>query len=122
MSDEFANLSVPEILSLIARAQAEIERRKAAGKESLKAEIAEKLKSAGLDLGDLFPDVSRNRKSGKSKGDGEKVVAAKYKNHVTGEAWSGRGAHPPQWVKSIMLERRWTLEDFKQSDEFLAQN
>ncbi len=123
MSDEFANLSVPEILSLMARAQAEIERRKAAGKESLRAEIAEKLKSAGLDLGDLFPDVCRKaRKLGKSKEDDAKVVAAKYKNHVTGEAWSGRGAHPPQWVKSIMLERRWTLEDFKQSEEFLAQN
>ncbi len=123
MSDEFANLSVSEILSMIERARAEIDRRKAAGKESLRAEIAEKLKSAGLDLGDLFPDVGRKaRKSGKTKADGEKVVAAKYKNHVTGETWSGRGAHPPQWVKSIMLGRRWALEEFKQSDEFLAQN
>ncbi len=123
MSDEFVNLSVSEMLSMIERAQAEIDRRKAASKESLKAEIAEKLKSAGLNLGDLFPDVGRKaRKSGKSKADGEKVVATKYKNHVTGETWSGRGAHPPQWVKSIMLERRWTLEEFKQSDEFLAQN
>ena len=125
MSHEFADLSVPEIKSLIERAHEEIARRKEAGRESLRAEISEKLKNAGLELEDLFPKPGK--KTGKSRSaegnEGtQRVVVAKYKNHVTGETWSGRGARPRQWVKSIMMERGWTLDEFKQSKEFLAQN
>jgi DNA-binding protein H-NS len=120
VSDEFAKLSVPEIHSLIERAHAEISRRKEAGKEKLKAEIADKLRNAGLDFEDLFPDSAKKGR-GKIKSEGEKrEVAPKFKNPVSGETWSGRGARPPRWVAMIMSERRWTLEEFKQSDEFLA--
>ena len=120
MSDEFANLSVPEIQSLIERAHVEIDRRKEAGLEFLKAEIAEKLRNAGLDFGDLFPDAAKKVRT-KARADGEKrEVAAKFKNPVTGDTWSGRGARPPRWVLMIMSERRWSIEEFKQSDEFLA--
>ena len=58
MSDEFTPLSDLEILSLIERAKTELARRKEAGKEQLRAEIEAKLKSAGLDLGDLFARVA----------------------------------------------------------------
>ena len=54
MSDEFLKLSDLEILSLIERAKTELDRRKEDKKEQLRAEIEAKLKSAGLDLGDLF--------------------------------------------------------------------
>ena len=47
-------------------------------------------------------------------------VVAKYRNAASGDAWSGRGAHPPAWVKTILIERGWTIEEFKQSDEFQA--
>ena len=79
-----------------------------------------KLKSAGLDLGDLFESERKStRGAGKSKeDDGQKAVAPKYKNHVTGETWSGRG-RSPKWVVAILQEREWTVEEFKQSDEFL---
>lgn len=47
-------------------------------------------------------------------------VAAKYKNHIPGETWSDCGAHAPFWVKQIMHERGWTLEELKMSAEFMA--
>ncbi|MEK4035722.1 H-NS histone family protein [Methylocystis sp. IM3] len=122
MSDEFANLTVPEIQALIDRASAEIERRKEAGRATLKAEIAEKLRDAGLAFADLFPEIGKGEKA-KSKSDAPKrAVAPKFKNHVSGETWSGRGARPPMWVNMILSERGWTIDQFKASEEFLAQN
>ena len=96
VSDEFLKLSDLEILSLIERAKVELDRRKEANKEQLRAEIEAKLKSAGLDLGDIFESGrKRTRVAGKSKeDDGQSGVAPKYKNHVTGETWSGRGRSP----------------------------
>lgn len=122
MNEEFGKLSVVEIQALIERAQIELARRKHAGKEKVKAEIAEKLKEAGLEFSDLFPELgSKSKGARKSKAsDGEVVV--KYKDHASGDAWSRRGPRPPQWVKSIMSQRGWTLEEFKASEEFLAQN
>lgn len=120
MADEFANLSIPEIQALIERAHAVIAHRKEAGKETLKAEIAEKLRSAGLDFADLFPEAV-GAKKGAAKSEGTKrAVAPKYKDHASGETWSGRGAYPPRWVLSVMSQRGWTIEDFKKSEEFLA--
>ena len=47
MTDEFGKLSDLELLSLIHRAQQEIQHRKEAGREQLRVEIEEKLKSFG---------------------------------------------------------------------------
>lgn len=120
MSDEFAELSDLEVLSLIERAKTELGRRKESGKETLRAEIEAKLKDAGLELGDLFEGDDKGAGlAGKSKGhDGKSVVAAKYKNQTSAETWSGRG-RSPKWVAVVMQERQWTIEDFKQSHEFL---
>ncbi len=116
MSDEFSKLSDAELLSLIERAQTEVARRKEAGKEKLRTEIESKLKSAGLELGDLFGGVGKQAgREGKAK---TNEVAPKFRNHVSGETWSGRG-RAPKWVAAVMQEREWTLEEFKQSDEFL---
>jgi hypothetical protein len=55
VSEEFANQSDLELLPLIKRVEEELERRKTASKDKLKEEIEEKLRSAGPDLGDLYP-------------------------------------------------------------------
>ncbi len=121
MNDEFEGLSDLEIISLIHRANEELARRKATHRENLRADIEQKLRDAGLGLVDLFPEVEgKPVKEKKSAERPAKTVAAKYRNAVSGDTWSGRGAHPPQWVKSILIERGWTIEDFKGSDEFLA--
>ncbi len=121
MSQEFSDLSDLEILSLIHRAKEELARRKESHRENLRADIEQKLKNAGLELNDLFPEIEG--KPAKEKRPAERaprIVAAKYRNAASGDTWSGRGAHPPAWVKTILVERGWTIEEFKQSDEFVA--
>jgi DNA-binding protein H-NS len=120
VSDEFANLSDLDLLSLIKRVEQELERRKRAAKDKLKEEIEERLRNAGLDLGDLYPGAGgKGRKSWAVSETGEaRPVEIKYRDPVSQEAWSGRGARPPHWVQRIMAERGWTLEEFKRSGEY----
>ena len=118
MSDEFAHLADLELLSLIKRAEQELERRKSTSKDKLKQEIEERLRSAGLDIGELFPEATAKRKRKIAEPGEGKPVQAKYRDPVSQETWSGRGARPPLWVKRIMAERGWTLDEFKQSGEY----
>ncbi len=119
MDFDLEKLTVAELTALIERAQVEIKHRKITAKDKLKQEIEEKLKHSGLDLADLFPGAGKKTK--KSRQDGEsKPAPVKYRDPVSQGTWSGRGARPPQWVKSIMSERRWTLEQFKASGEYDA--
>jgi DNA-binding protein H-NS len=118
VSDEFSHLSELELLSLIGRAQQELELRKSTSKDKLKQEIEDRLKHAGLELGELFPEVTGKRRVRTADPSEGKPVLAKYRDPVSHEAWSGRGARPPLWVKRIMTERGWTLEEFKQSGEY----
>jgi DNA-binding protein H-NS len=122
VSDEFANKSDLEIQALIGRAEHELQQRKLVSKEKLKEEIEEKLRQAGLDLGDLFPETTgKGRKARAISETGTaQPVKAKYRDPVSLETWSGRGARPPHWVKRIMAERGWTLDEFKQSGEYDA--
>ena len=85
---------------MIGRAEYELQRRKLAFRGKFREEIEEKIRNAGLDLGEL------------------RLVKAKYRDPVSLETWSGRGARPPLWVKRIMAERGWTLEEFKRSGEY----
>jgi DNA-binding protein H-NS len=91
-------------------------------KEKLKEEIEEKLRNAGLDLGVLFPEAGgKGRKARATSETGEaQPVKAKYRDPVALETWSGRGARPPLWVKRIMGERGWALDEFKRSGEYDA--
>jgi DNA-binding protein H-NS len=120
VSEEFANQSDLELLALIKRVEHELEGRKSAVKDKLKEEIEEKLRNSGLDLGNLFPEAgSKERKARATSDTGEpKPVKAKYRDPVSHETWSGRGARPPHWVKRIMSERGWTLDEFKRSGEY----
>jgi DNA-binding protein H-NS len=120
MNDEFANKSDLELQALIGRAEHELKLRKLLFKEKLKEEIEAKLQNAGLDLGDLFPEAGgKGRKARAISETGEATpVKAKYRDPVSREIWSGRGARPPLWVKRIMVERGWTLEEFKRSGEY----
>lgn len=118
---EFEKLSNSEILSLMKRAEEELERRKTYARDRLKEEIQEKLRASGLDLSDLFPEIGKTQKASGSTEAGEKrVVKPKFRDPVSHETWSGRGARPPRWVLSIMAERGWTLDEFKRSGEYEA--
>jgi len=120
VNEEFKNLSNHEMIALIKRAEDELDRRKSSGKKELKNEIESKLKAAGLELADIFPDagIKRSRSTAPKESSDTKPVPVKYKDPVSGGAWSGRGARPPHWVKLIMSQRRWTLDEFKKSGEY----
>lgn len=122
MSDEFATLSELDLLSLIKRAEGELEHRKKASREKLREEIREKLRASGMDLSDLFPETgAKKRRTKAAPDDAEaKELKPKYRDAVSQETWSGRGAHPPLWVKRVMAERAWSLEDFKKSRAYEA--
>ena len=62
MDFDFDKLTVPELTTLIERAQEEIKHRKISAKEKLKQEIEDKLKHLGLDLSDLFPGAGKKAK------------------------------------------------------------
>jgi|LakMenEpi03Aug12_release.lakeMendotaPanAssembly.Ray.scaffolds.fasta_scaffold363630_1 DNA-binding protein H-NS len=119
MSINLETLTVPELSALIERAHEEIKRRKVEDKARLKDEIAEKLKNSGLDLSDLFPEAGKKAKKPRQSGV-TKPATIKYRDPVSGETWAGRGARPPRWVQMIMSQRRWTLEEFKNSGEYDA--
>ena len=117
MSLDFEKMTVPDLEALIDRAREEIADRKVSARNRLKQEIEDKLRETGLDLADLFPGTSTKSKKSVKEGDG-KSAPIKYRDPVSLGTWSGRGGRPPQWVKSIMMERRWTLEEFKASGEY----
>ena len=119
MDIDLQKLTVPELTALIERVQEEIKHRKISAKDKLKQEIEEKLKYVGLDLTDLFPEAGKKAKKSKHEGE-SKPAPVKYRDPVSQGTWSGRGARPPHWVKSIMSERRWTLGEFKASGEYDA--
>lgn len=48
-----------------------------------------------------------------------RVIHPKYRHPKTGDEWAGRGAFPPRWVMQVMNEKGWSLQQFKDSDEFL---
>lgn len=119
MMFELETLTAPELTALIDRAREEIMRRKVSAKDKLKQEIEEKLKNSGLDLSDLFPGAGKKARKPKQEGESN-PAPVKYRDPVSQGTWSGRGARPPHWVKSIMSERRWTLDEFKASGEYNA--
>ena len=126
MTGEFGKLTDLDLLALIHRAQQEILHRKEAGKEQLRVDIEEKLKSLGFGLDEIFPEAAKKTRKKtivRATEDERKSPRAKYKNHVTGQTWSGRGGRPPQWVKDAMREYGWeSLQQFKTSDDFLARD
>lgn len=117
MEFDFKSMTVPDLQSLIVRAQEVIKNRKMSSRDDLRREIEDKLKHSGLDLSDIFPGAGKKAKKAKQEGMA-KPAPVKYRDPVSQGTWSGRGARPPQWVKSIMMERRWSLEEFKRSGEY----
>jgi len=68
------------------------------------ADIQARMREFGITIDDL--------KGGGRKGKSRGVVAAKYRNPTTGEAWSGRG-RSPKWLVDAQAKGR-------SKDEFLV--
>lgn len=84
------------------KAQAEVllQQAEAARRTEIAAVVAEihaKMKEYGISLADL--------KGGAKKSKARAGVAAKYRNPVTGESWSGRG-RAPKWLADEVAKGR----------------
>jgi DNA-binding protein H-NS len=94
--------------SLSRMEQAVRERRQAKQDEArvtAREKIEEQLKSSGLSLFDLYPELAKTRSKG-----GSGSVPTKYRG-PNDESWSGRG-HKPNWLTKL-------IEEGRQEEEFL---
>jgi DNA-binding protein H-NS len=73
------------------------------------AQIKDLMAQYGLSVADLGGKSASAKPSGKGPRKGSKV-AVKYRDPVTGQAWSGRGLHP-KWLQAALAQGR-KLSDF----------
>jgi hypothetical protein len=130
MSNKYSHLSYNEIREMIRELNSELEHR--ANKfraKGLPSVVYERLLMAGYTddvistpeklneaLIKLLPLLEAEEIPYEPKR--RRVIRPKYVNPKTNEAWAGRGAFAPSWVQKIMNERKWSLEEFKNSEEF----
>lgn len=100
--------TLKELLAERARIDEEIATRQREERASAVAQVRTLMDEHSLTLADL-ETVRVGRAPRNSKGPSS--VAAKYRNHATGETWSGRGLQP-RWLKGA-IEGGAKLEDFK---------
>ncbi|MEK8034350.1 H-NS histone family protein [Ideonella sp. DXS29W] len=97
--------SIQELLAQ----KAALEKRIADAQRTAKADAIAKVKALMAEYGLTAADLA-----GKSpavvKAEGGKKVAAKYKDPVTGQTWTGRGLKP-KWLQAALAGGK-TLEDF----------
>lgn len=111
--------SISEIRRQISDLQAEILRRTEEAKIELRIEFDAKLADAGLELTDIYPELAPKRVVAAKAAKFTQSSDPKYKDPQTGATWSGRG-RAPQWVQSILEERKMSLQAFKVTAEFRA--
>ena len=96
---------MPSLKELIAQKET-LEKQIELTREQDRSAAVEKVRALMLEYGLTVSDLS-TRKARKSSG---AKVAAKYRDKVTGETWSGRGLQP-KWLKAAMAAGR-KLQDF----------
>ena len=97
--------SLQELIAQKEALERQIELTKKQDRNEAIAKVRTLMAEYGLSTSDL------SAKSGpKVKSEGGKKVAAKYRNKVTGESWSGRGLQP-KWLKAALSAGR-KIEEF----------
>ncbi|MBU8542904.1 MULTISPECIES: H-NS histone family protein [Roseomonadaceae] len=99
------NLSVAEIIQVIAAAEEQRDGRMESEKKELMEEFRAKAEAMGLSFDELVGTPPRRQAtpSRGAKKAGKSSVEAKYRNPETGTTWSGRG-RMPIWLKVAEAE------------------
>jgi DNA-binding protein H-NS len=100
-----------DIQRFIRELEAELNRRRAEKRATLKGQISDMLKAEGLSLSELFPQPgkAKNQPKGKPQSEAPKV---KYKNpDNTSQTWTGTG-RKPAWIIAALSSGK-TLEDLR---------
>ncbi|HET9976030.1 MAG TPA: H-NS histone family protein [Burkholderiaceae bacterium] len=100
---------MPDLNELIAQ-RAALDQQIAQARRDARAQAIAQVKALMVEHGLTQADlVTKRGKPGKARTAGSKV-AAKYRNKVTGETWSGRGLQP-RWLKAALAGGK-KLADF----------
>lgn len=95
---DLSTLSIPDLEALALEIPKEIARKKAHAKKNLLADMQALARQAGVNLEDLFGDVSASTSQPKTK---RTAVAPKYRNpNDESQTWTGRGRQP-LWVVAL---------------------
>lgn len=100
--DTIATLSDADLQQLLAAIPPELERRKKARLDAVRAEIIRLANDNGLsesELGRLLGATGGGKP--RKRAPSSKASQARYRNPSTGEVWSGRGKQPP-WLKDAV--------------------
>ena len=100
--------SLSELLARKAELDKQIEQLQSTARSDAIAQVRALMADHGLSAADLT-EKSAGKKPNSSQAKG-KTVAAKYRNEVTGDTWSGRGLQP-NWLKAE-IEAGRKIEDF----------
>lgn len=127
MSESYKNLSTFEIRAMIKALVDELDRREIETMNLNKKIFIQQLRNYGLsdeeiNQPDLDKVVMKQEKIRvqllNDKLKTLRTIHPKYRHPKTKQEWAGRGAFPPKWVLDVIQERKWTLDEFKRSDEF----
>ena len=100
-------MNLEELLRQKDALEAQIEATRRQEKSQAIEKVKALLEQHGLTLADLDLKVPRGGKRGAAKGG---KVAAKYRDKVTGQTWSGRGLKPT-WLREALAAGR-QIEEF----------
>ena len=109
--DIIERMTVQELTTLIAAAEAKRRDKLDEAKAALRAEMERKAAELGISAGELFPPTARQETTGqrtpgrRPRSDAGAKRAAKFRNPETGEEWSGRG-RPPRWLAALEAKGR----------------
>lgn len=102
-------LTVPELRTLIAAAEAKLREKQERAKADLLAKWKAEAEENGLSLQALLPSMASEPKKAARKGTGD-TLPAKYRG-PNGEEWSGRG-RLPKWLHALEAEGK-NREDYR---------
>lgn len=100
--------SLKEMMAQKAELEQKIAEATAHGRSEAISQVKTLMEEHGLTSADLSGRTP-GKKTGPSKSTGAKV-AAKYRNQLTSESWSGRGLQP-RWLKAALASGK-KIEDF----------
>lgn len=105
-------MAKPSLTDLLAQ-KAELERQIAETQRSERAEAVAQVRTLMAQYGLTLADIGSKPGAAPGKPGGAKPVAkvaAKYRDHQTGQTWSGRGLQP-NWLKAALASGR-SLSEF----------
>lgn len=112
--------SLSELYGQLKALQEAIAARKDSAIAELRQAFEQQLSANKLTISDIYPELQSQKIKEAAAPKSKSEPAAKFRHPGTGETWAGTKGPQPKWVKNVLEERSWTLEQFKEANEFKA--